>query len=131
MLIVKDKIGNVSEISELFFESVIVDGRFASKLNEKEMKVLDNINYFKTYGELRFNFCPFDFVEGELTPELFIQDFGLESDISFQPMSNICDRGSRLIFKTLDSYLTANFYFRDWWLFGEWHRVQKAQTLAQ
>ena len=119
MLIVTDEQGNNAEISQLGFELDIAKtytGRYSRETNS----ILKNIESFNNKGNIRLSYCLHDFEKNSPEPAKFIRDFQLEAEVDITHSNAMCDDGFIFEFKTLTSYLTSNYYFKAWGLFGKW-----------
>jgi hypothetical protein len=125
-LILEDESGNRSEISELAFKLTFVDERFVNReLRDEEVRVLENIRSFNEHRTLNLVFCVAEWLDDPGDLGSFIRDFQLEQQMVFEPGTSFCARGYAITFETLDAYLTSEYYFNDWRLYGKWHQVEK------
>lgn len=121
-LIVEDQHGNFSEIAEIFFESFFVDEHtLTKKPDRRESWLLYNMSEFEKNDELILNYCPSRRVKGVEDPQGFIADFQLEHEVIIWPNTYACKAGTTIKFLTLEAYLTANYYFSDWQLYGRFN----------
>lgn len=119
MLIIRDEHGNLSEVSKIGFELKFINDTFLNmKPDRRERWLLYNMSEFAHNGELILNFCPSSRVKGAEDPREFIADFELEDEVAVSPNTYACRAGSKIEFLTLEAYLTANYYFSDWRLYG-------------
>ena len=125
-LILEDEFGNRSELSELGFKLAFVDERFANrKLRDEEVRVLQNIKLFNESKTLNLVLCVAEWLDDPGDLGSFIRDFQLEKQIIFESGTSFCAKGYDIRFKTIDAYLTSEYYFNDWRLYGKWHRIEK------
>lgn len=123
MLIVQDELGNKSEISELGFKLDVLE-RTRKYMHTDEQDVLKNIEIFQHDNKLVFDFCIAHFIDNPPSPMTFFSDFKLDDEVSVEESNVKCSNGYRIYFKTLEAYLTAQYYFHDWSLYGDWYRIK-------
>ncbi len=119
-LIVEDEFGNVSEISELSFKLEVINGQ---KIWDEELKILESITLFENQTPVSFCFCPSPYVKNVPNPIGFIKDFQLTSEVVIEK-DRSCGHCYKLTFQTLESYMTAQYYFTEWSLHGKWKALE-------
>ncbi len=130
MLIVRDEFGNNAEISESAFKWDIA-GTSTGRASRETIAVLENIESFKNNGNLQLSFCLGSYVKNSPNPAKFVRDFKMDSEVDITTSDAMCDGGYIFEFKTLESYLTANYYFSGWGLSGKWSRNLSKPALPQ
>jgi len=139
MLIVEDGVSNISEISLLGFKLDVEQGRFYKNIYNEKLVTYKNVKKFEHDGKLIIDYCPDNYIQPCNDPTKFFNDFKLQEDVQLEFKIDACKRanhpnnsnhpkrlkecnnGYTIEFKTLDSYLTARYYFQSWGLYGDWN----------
>ena len=117
-LIVRDNHGNMAEISELAFKHEIATPNTGK--DRITSGILRNLESFSSNDPARLSFCLHDFVEDPPDLAVFISDFQLSAEMTYERHEELCMGGYIFEFKTPEAYLTSTYYFKSWGLYGKW-----------
>jgi len=128
-LLVEDDNGNLSEISKLGFELRVIETQNENNpwRSKKEVFVRDALEILDQKGSLQTQFCfPPERTDGFRNTnnlmglEAFIKDFELNLDIQFTAFDHEeCALGAVISYQNADAFMTANYYFIGWGLYGD------------
>jgi hypothetical protein len=127
-LLLEGRDGKLTEISKLAFEEFFIPHEQGYSVPDQVKWILGVVNSFETKNAVSFAYCPYLNTFDNQNISKFINDFALGDEINVSSNQDLCKGGSKLIFYSPESYLTAQYYFSEWRLNGRWlqyHQVVK------
>jgi len=121
--LLKDKEGNVTEISIISFENFFIPNNYGLIEPSESQRILSDLKTFDSKKILTVIFCPRSHPFKTQDVKVFFDDFSLNREVTTYNNSDYCEGGSLLEFKTPESYLTTRYYFSEWLHYGTWHTL--------